>query len=306
MADQNSIGFDYAGHLKLFGIIAAIFAGAAILCLILTKCGVGAFVFDYDYAGGVKLQIDLGQKITTAVTDEAREICTEAAGQKASVTASSSVPTAIIVKTGNIKSDVRQRIVTKLGEKYGADRVKLLATAISDSGSGLGTNGKLLTIMLYTFAIIFLFLFARYGLAGACAGAICALQDILVMLLSYVLFRIDVGAAAISAVLISIALSTVALAVVFDGIRSLWRDSGRDDFTAAANAGVTGNVKLVSKLLGAAAAVILVLMFSGSASLREICVPLLFAVFSAWYASVLLGGPLWARLGGMKAPKKKK
>ena len=305
MANYNGIGFDYCGHLKLFGSIAAVFAGIAIVCIILTKCGVGALVFDYDYAGGVKMQIDLGTTVTTAMTDEARDICTEAAGQMASVTASTSVPTAIIVKTGNIKSDIRQNIVTKLGEKYGADKVKLLATAISETGAGLGTNGKLLSVLLCAFLIVFLFLIARFGFKGAGAGAICMGSNLLVMLLAYALFRIDIGSAAISAVLVSIALSTFSLAVIFDGIRSLWQDVGREDFAETANAGITGSVKLLSKILLAAGVIICVVMFSGSAALREICVPLLFTCLASWYSAVLLAGPLWALFGGMKAPKKK-
>ncbi|MGI5978365.1 MAG: hypothetical protein ACOX66_02565 [Oscillospiraceae bacterium] len=305
MEEYTDTGFDYSGHLRLFGIIAAVMAGIALLCIILTKSGIPAFIFDYDYAGGVKLQIDLGREITTELADEARDICTAAAGQKASVTASSSVPTAIIVKTGSIKSEVRQTIVKKLGEKYGVDKVQLLATSISDTGSGFGTNGKLLTVFFFTFVIIFLFLLARYGFAGACAGAVSTLQCLLVTLLSYVFFRIEVGSTAISSILVSIALSAVSLAVVFDSIRTLWKDGGRDDFTATVNAGIAASIKLVSIILLAALAVILILMFSGSSALREICISLLFADLAAWYTSVLLGGPLWALFGGMKAPKKK-
>ena len=304
MMEYNTGDFDYRAHFKLFGIIAAAIAGAAILCIILTKCGVGALVFDYDYAGGVKLQIDLGAPVTSDMVDEAQDICTAAAGQKATAAVSSSVPTAIVVKTGNIKSEVRQNIVAKLAEKFGADKVKLLATSISDTGSGLGTNGKLISLFLWAFLIIFVFLFARYGFAGACAGAVCAVQNLLVMLLSYAVFRIDVGASAISAVLVSIALSTVSLAVVFDGIRDLWKTGGRDNFGAAANAGISGSIGLDSKVLLASVLIICVLMISGTAALREICVPLLFANFAAWYSSILLGGPLWTIFGGMRAPKK--
>lgn len=306
MADFISTGFDYRGHFKLFGIIAACFAGAAILCIILTKCGVGAFVFDYDYAGGVKLQIDLGAPVTTEMVDAAQEIATEAAGQKAAVSASSSVKTAIIVKTGDVGGEVRQRIVTKLGEKFGADKVKLLATSISESGSGLGANGKLVTVFLFAFLIIFAFLIARYGFAGACAGAACAIDNLLVMLLSYAIFRIEIGAAAISAVLVSIALSAVSLAVVFDSIRALWKAGGKDDFSAVANTGISESVKLVSKILLASVLIICVLMFSGTSALRSICIPLLFTNLAAWYSAVLLGGPLWSIFGGMKEPKKKK
>lgn len=306
MADYTTTGFDYRGHFKLFGIIAACFVGAAILCLILTKCGVGAFVFDYDYAGGVKMQVDLGAAVTSDMVDAAQDICTEAAGQKATVSASSSVKTAIIVKTGNIKSEVRQNIVKKLGEKFGADKVKLLATSISESGSGLGTNGKLVTVFLFAFLIIFAFLIARYGFMGAVAGSACVAQNLLIMLLSYALFRIEIGASVISAVLVSIALSTVSLAVVFDSIRALWKAGGKDDFAAVANSGITESVKLDSKLLLASVLIICVLMFSGTAALRSICIPLLFTNVAAWYSSVLLGGPLWAIFGGMKAPKTKK
>lgn len=305
MTEYNSSGFDYRGHFKPFGIIAAIFIGAAILCIILTKCGVPAFIFDYDYAGGVKLQIDLGTKVTSDMVDTAQELCTQAAGQKATVAVSSSVQTAIVVKTGDIKSDKRQEIVTKLGEKFGADKVKLLSTAISDSGSGLGTNGKLLTLLFFTFLIIFAFLLARYGFAGACAGAVCAVQNLLVMLLTYAVFRIEVGAAAISAVLVSLALSTLSLTAVFDAIRELWKAGGKDDFCAVANAGITGSVKLVSKILLASVLIVCVLMISGTAALREICVPLLVSCCAAWYAAVLLAGPLWTIFGGMKLPKKK-
>lgn len=305
MTEYNTSGYDYRGHFKPFGILAAIFIGAAILCIVLTKCGVSAFVFDYDYAGGVKLQIDLGAKVTSDMVDTAQEICTAAAGQKATVAASSSVPTAIVVKTGNIKSELRQSIVTKLGEKFGADKVKLLATSISDTGSGLGTNGKLISLFAYTFLIIFAFLLARYGFAGACAGAACALQNLLVMLLTYAVFRIEIGSTAISAVLVSIALSTVSLAVVFDSIRDLWKAGVKEDFNLVANAGITGSVKLVSKILLASVLIICVLMISGTTSLREICVPLLAANLAAWYSAVLLGGPLWTILGGMKAQKKK-
>jgi preprotein translocase subunit SecF len=131
-------------------------------------------------------------------------------------------------------------------------------------------------------------------------------QNLLIMLLSYALFRIEIGASVISAVLVSIALSTVSLAVVFDSIRALWKAGGKDDFAAVANSGITESVKLDSKLLLASVLIICVLMFSGTAALRSICIPLLFTNVAAWYSSVLLGGPLWAIFGGMKAPKTKK
>lgn len=301
---NNTNGFDYLGRFKLTGIIAACFLGAAILCAILTKCGVPAFVFDYDYAGGVKMQIDLGAKITSEMVDTAQNICTDAAGEKASVEASSAVNTAIIVKTGNISSAARQNIVAKLGEKFGADKVKLLATSIADTGTGLGPNGKLLTVFLFAFLIIFVYLVARYGFAGACAGAVCVLHNLMVMLLSYALFRIEIGSAGISAVLVSIGLSVVSLAVVFDSIRSLWKDGGKDSFADVVSPGISSAVSLDTKILLASVAIILVLMISGNSALRTICIPLLFANIAAWYASVFIGGPLWKVMGGMKAPKK--
>lgn len=301
---NNINSFDYLGHFKRTGIIAACFFGAAILCVILTKCGVPAFVFDYDYAGGVKMQIDLGAKITSEMVDTAQDICTDAAGEKASVAASSSVNTAIVVKTGNINSAARQNIVTKLGEKFGTGKVKLLATSIADTGTGLGPNGKLLTVFLFAFLIIFVYLAARYGFAGACAGAVCVFHNLMVMLLSYVLFRIEIGSAVISAMLISIGLSVVSLAVVFDSIRSLWKDGGKDSFADVVSPGISRAAPLDTKILLTSAAMIIVLMISGTSALRTICTPLLFANIAAWYASVFIGGPLWKSMGGMKAPKK--
>lgn len=304
MTEHNTGGFDYRARFKLFGIIAAIFTGAAIACIILTKCGVAALTFDYDYAGGVKLQIDLGAPVTNKMVDAAQEICTAAAGEKAVVALSSSTPTAIVVKTGNIRSELRQNIVSKLGEKFGADRVKLLATSISETGGGLGPNGSLVSLLGWAFLLIFVFLLARYGFAGACAGAVCALQNLLVMLLAYAVFRIEVGASLISAVFVSIALSAFSLAIVFDPIRSLWKTGGKGNFADSANAGISACVKLDSKILLCSVLLVCVLMFSGSAALREICIPLLFANAAAWYSSILLGGPLWTIFGGMKPAKK--
>lgn len=305
MTESNKNGgFDYLGRFKLTGIIAACFLGAAIVCIILTKCGIPAFVFDYDYAGGVKMQIDLGEKITDKMLDDAQDICTEAAGEKATVAASSSVDTAIIVKTGNINSATRQNVVTQLGKKYGVDKVKLLATSIADTGSGFGPNGKLITVFLFAFLIIFVYLIARYGFGGACAGAVCVLHNLMVMLLSYVLFRIEIGSTTISAVLVSIGLSVVSLVVVFDSIRSCWKDGSKDHFADVVCPGIARAFALDSKILLASVAIIIVLMISGTSALRTICLPLLFANIAAWYASVFIGGPLWKIFGGMKAPKK--
>ena len=72
--------FSFTKHIKLFSIISILLVSVGVAALVLLPFHVYLFNLDIDFLGGVTMQVDLEQPVTSDVTGQVRELVKESPG----------------------------------------------------------------------------------------------------------------------------------------------------------------------------------------------------------------------------------
>ena len=282
------------GHLKVFGIISAILCSIALIGIILTMFGVPVYKLSLDFTGGVLLDVELGTPVTKEVKTQVKNICAETTGNSALVTKSEISNTGIAIKIGEISNDVIQQLVTKIGEKYGADKVKLLdKDTISLSSSKALKNSALRALLIAGF-IIMIYISIRFGIKSGLAAIICLIQNILVMLLFYAIFRMPLDVSFIATVLIIFAYSIIQTVLVFDVVRDKKKnEKGSIAFADIVEKSILKSLRQNISIMVASLLLVLGLFIMGSPSIRAFSFSMIIGICAGAYSAILMAGSLW-------------
>ena len=300
--------FHFVKKGRLAAVISIILCITAIVSLILLPFGVNLFNLDIDFAGGVVLEYEIGQPVTSELSAEIAELTAEVTGVRpSSVVKAGNAGTIVNIRIQELTTEQRDAIASALTERFGAENVRLESSNFVSASVGRDITKAAFITSIVAAALILLYITIRFEIRSGLAAVVCLLHDLLVMLSFYVIFRIQLNMNFIAAALTIIGYSINATIVVFDRIReNVKRTGGHEDFAAVVDRSITQTLRRSIGTTITTMLPIIFLLIMGVSSLRNFALPILVGVISGCYSSVCVAGPLWNLLKGKKGTVKVK
>lgn len=297
--------FGFVKNGKLCTVISTVLCITAIISLVLLPFGVNLFNLDIDFAGGVVIEYDIGQVVTSEISEEVSDMVFRETGVRpSSVVKAGDTGRIVNISIQEISTEQRDAIGVGLAELYGAENVTLESSNFVSASVGKDITKAAFIASILAAVLILVYITVRFELKSGLAAVICLVHDLLVMMSFYVIFRISLNMNFIAAALTIIGYSINATIVVFDRVReNVKKTGGHEDFANVVDRSITQTLRRSIGTTITTMLPIIFLLILGVDSIRNFAMPILVGVISGCYSSTCVAGPLWNLLKGKKAVK---
>lgn len=256
------------------------------------KAGKGALNWDVEFTGGTSMELDMKQEYDTeALTKLISETTGQSSPQLQEVLGTNSVE----IKLQSLDSAERTALLEAITAEY-PDAEMTEINDISGTVSGEMQRTAIKATLIAVVAML-IYISIRFRDLRAGGSAILALiQDVLVVLAAYSVFRIPVNNTFIAVLLTILGYSVNSTIVIFDRIRE-----NKDHFKPNQTAERIN--KSISQTLARSINTSLTTLFTvgaiyflGVPSIQEFALPMMVGIIAGAYSSVCLSGSIWYTL----------
>lgn len=284
-------------HKKIYYIISSIVIGLGVLFMVINMArGQGAFSKDIQFTGGSLIQVDVKQSFSKDIKDEVQEIAEEVTGHsKISITSAGT--TGVIITMPQTATDVRTKLFETLKEKYNLEDADLLADEdVSASISKDIKTGAVKAVAIGSILIL-IYISLRFKDYRFGASAVVALlHDVLIMLVTYAIFRIPLNNSFIAAILTIVGYSINDTVIIFDRIRENKVKRGFKLHDAATVELIDDSInQTVGRSISTSfttIVMVVLLCILGTESVREFAFPLIVGIAAGAYSSIFIASPV--------------
>ena len=162
-------------------------------------------------------------------------------------------------------------------------------------------KNAILSVVLATIAML-IYIFARFrDIKFALAAVMALLQDVLVVITFYAVFRVPVGNTFIACMLTIVGYSINGTIIIFDRIREMLKSANsKTNITELVNSAVTSTITRNINTTITTLIMLVMLYILGVTSVKEFSLPLIVGIICGFYSSVFLTSSFWYILGGKK------
>ncbi len=312
--------FDFCGKLKICAIISCSLILIGILIV-----SIFGFNLGIDFTGGTVLNVKVGSaleqgnnysivsnQVSTIFKNQGFEI---GYIQQEGVGEESQLAIRFKDKVGLTEAQMQEEIETlktKISDEVVINDQKVVISVSNGSRIAAAASTTLLInsilAILVAVILILIYIAVRFELLSGLTAILMLVHDVLIMCSLVSIFRIQINASFIAALITIIGYSINNVIIVFDRIRENKKKEDYKSLTSAELANLSIKQVLNRTLLTALTTIvsILVLTIIGVTSIREFLLPILFGLISGIYSSTMLAGPLWALINDKTVKKSKK
>ncbi len=256
------------------------------------KAGKGALNWDVEFTGGTSMELDMKQEYDT---EELTKLISETTGQSSPQLQEVLGTNSVEIKLQSLDSAERTALLEAITAKY-PDAEMTEINDISGTVSGEMQRTAIKATLIAVVAML-IYISIRFRDLRAGGSAIIALiQDVLVVLAAYSVFRIPVNNTFIAVLLTILGYSVNSTIVIFDRIRE-----NKDHFKPNQTAERIN--KSISQTLARSINTSLTTLFTvgaiyflGVPSIQEFALPMMVGIIAGAYSSVCLSGSIWYTL----------
>lgn len=251
--------------------------------------GKGALAFGIDFTGGTILDLRFEKPADLA---QVRNVVVGQGLGEAVIQQDQSDPRLVLIRTRSLSKESRDALLGSLERQLG----KLTVLRVEDVHGVIARNLILQAVLAVLIAMvgILLYLAFRFEHRFGVAAVLALFHDAIIVLGAFALFRIEVGAPFVAAVLTIVGYSVMDTVVVFDRIRENLKLRQRgQSYADVANLSINQVVgRSVKTSLTVFFAVLAVLIFGGKTT-RDFALALAIGVLSGTYSSIFIASPIW-------------
>ncbi len=284
------------------------FSATILLVGVILLCTIG-FNLGIDFTGGNMVEISTEQSISTTTVETSvnkalNEINTEY-GTNVTIAKLQQVENNTVQiqyqnaagKSTEEMVSLNEAIVSAIKTQLGEDYIIKPAESVSASASGTLLLNSFLALAIAIVAIL-IYVAIRFELLSGLSAIITLFHDVLMMCALVLIFRIEVNAAFIAAVITILGYSVNNTIVVFDRVRenlkkeTLAGKSNKEiaDISVKQTLTRTFNTSLTTILA------VVLLAIIGVTAIRQFIIPILFGLIVGTYAAIFISAPLWAKI----------
>lgn len=304
---------DFYGHRKIYYIVSLCLIALAIVYAVVFGVKVdiqftGGTIATYSYDG----ELDFSQ-----VEAAAREVTGMPVTSDASASISSEKKQISLnfgTKDG-LPVEMESALTDRLTQSFGEYNMELVTISSVSATMGRDFLVKCLVAVLASFVLMVIYVAIRFrrigGWTAGVTGVIALLHDAMMILATFIIFRLPIGDNFMAVILFILGYSINDTIVIFDRIRENEKLYGKSmPLPALVNKSInqtfvrTMNTTL-STLIAMGAVCVFALAFHVS-SILTFAFPMVIGLFSGFYSSVCLSGTIWTWWQESMNGKKKK
>lgn len=289
---------------KYFWMFSAtiLFVGVILLCTVGFNLGI-------DFTGGQMVEISTSQTISSEKVEngvnKAITAVNEEYGTTIKIAKLQEVENNIIQiqyqnasgKSTEEMIEINDKIVAGIKTELGSEYIINPAESVSASASGTLLLNSFLALAIAIVAIL-IYVAIRFELLSGLSAVITLFHDVLMMCALVLIFRIEVNAAFIAAVITILGYSVNNTIIVFDRVRenlkkeTLAGKSNKEiaDISVKQTLTRTFNTSLTTILA------VVLLAIIGVSAIKQFIIPILFGLVVGTYAAIFISAPLWAKI----------
>jgi preprotein translocase subunit SecF len=209
----------------------------------------------------------------------------------------------------NTKVDAMKiELLSKLTEEYKeytTASFEINSYTITSTASSELIKNTIISVLVAV-ALILLYIAIRFTLSSGFAAVVALVHDVLIMLSLTIIFRIQVNASFIAAVITIIGYSINATIIVFDKVRENSKSSqfAEGDYKGIMNASITQTFNRTVFSSITTMVTITMLAILGVPAIREFAIPIIFGLISGTYSSFVMSGSLWVAFQKIAAKRR--
>ncbi|MCB2300480.1 protein translocase subunit SecF [Clostridium tagluense] len=244
-----------------------------------------------DFKGGTKLDIKMNQAFVKADVDKI--IDKHAKNEYLSKTLDEGKNLEITVKSDALTADQTATMVKEIKTQFKSSELISENTIGASVGSEL--KSKAITGLIIAIICMLIYIGIRFEFKFGVAAIIALLHDILIMVGVYAVFRIQVNATFIAAILTVVGYSINDTIVIFDRIRENQKNMRKSSIEEITNTSVTQTMaRSINTVATTLFTIIAVYIFVPS--IQELSFPLIIGILVGCYSSIFIASPVWVIL----------
>lgn len=277
-------------HTKLWMIISIVIILVGITSMVVNQFTIGSPLnFGIDFMGGTVITLTCEEKPDIGAV---RDILASKGFKDAIIQEAQGNKIFIKIKAETLDTDVKNRIIDEISvnvAKVEMDKIGItsIASVIGDELKKSGIISLVLALLFILFYITMRFTF-KFGLATIVA----LLHDVFVTLGLLALFRIELNAPFIGALLTIMTYSVEDSVVVMDRVRENVKFRGKETFSVLVNKSITDVwVRSMNTSITTFFASFALVVFAGP-TMKDFSMTLMFGLLAGTYSSIYIASPL--------------
>jgi len=243
--------------------------------------------FGIDFTGGTVINIRFNGEISVT---QIRDVLNEYKLGESVIQKSGDHD--IFLKTEPLETEVRQKIVAELADKYGG--AELLEADTIGPVIGAELRMQAFYALLLASLLIIIYISFRFEFIGAVAALLALFHDAIITTGFMALMWRSIDITFIAAILTILGYSISDTIVIFDRIRENMKKPGanKKGFIELVNTSLWERMARSINTVLTVLVMVLALLFFGGAALREFCLTLLIGFVCGAYSSIFIAAPL--------------
>ena len=254
------------------------------------------YVFDIDFKGGTRIQVDLNEVYNNSdVSDIVEQVC----GQTPEVQSTSSGNNSVTITTQTISEEEASNIIAALNEKYTNMGEATTKNVQASYGQELINTAIISVVVSIVLLLVYIAIrFKTLGYTAALSAVLGLMFDVCFLFAVYGVFKFPINSTFIAVILTIIGYSINDTIIVYDRVRENKRIVTKsNDIKEVINTSVSQTLRrTIMTSLTTLVAIGIVLIFSviyDQETLKQFSIPLSIGIAEGTFSSIFIATALW-------------
>lgn len=266
------------------------------------------YVFDIDFKGGTRIQVDLNEEYNNSdVSDIVEQVC----GQTPEVQSTSSGNNSVTITTQTISEEEASNIISALNEKYTNMGEATTKNVQASYGQELINTAIISVVVSIVLLLVYIAIrFKALGYTAALSAVLGLMFDVCFLFAVYGVFKFPINSTFIAVILTIIGYSINDTIIVYDRVRENKRIVTKsNDIKEVINTSVSQTLRrTIMTSLTTLVAIGIVLIFSviyDQETLKQFSIPLSIGIAEGSFSSIFIATALWYSFDKVLKKRKK-
>lgn len=280
------------GRRKIWYIVSLLIIIPGLVSLLFQGLNLGI-----DFTGGNLIQVKFAQTVTSG---EVSDVFSEHVKEGISVQGTDE--NNFMVRTPALTEEQSDQIISSLSAKLGENEILRNEHVGPVIGKELALNA--LYALVIASILMVAYITFRFEFRFALAAIAALLHDVLILVVLFSLFQIEIDSAFVAAILTIIGYSVNDTIVVFDRIRENLRGKRKEDRASLVNRSIVQTLSRSINTVLTTLFPLLALLLVGGVTIKVFALALLIGISSGCYSSIFIASPIWLDISNSLEAKK--